>query len=249
MDGSEENFDKITGVPGTFTRVTNAIDLLHSNGYDVQINSVLHKANLNDVPFLIKYSYEKNLPLRLTFLNTTYGRAKFNSQDLSIIQIQKIIKAIHVARKVNPLIELNLPPLLLHPDEMFSISPSCGWMHHQCGILSNGDVTICGLSSERPELVAGNVKSQSLQDIWLNSPLFESLRCLDAQKIKGICGICPFLTVCGGSCRLTPYLLTGDFCAPNNFCDMFYQAMKDGSIEENDFPSYVVSLGLMKSVI
>jgi len=246
LDGSEKTVDKITGVKGTFTRVIKAIDRLLENGYSVQINSVLHKDNYNDIPFLIRYSYEKKVVLRLTFLDKNYGRAEKTTRDLDLGHVNKIIKAIHIARTANPYIELNLPPLLLHPDDWFPISPSCGWTHHQCGILSNGDVTICGLSSERPDLVAGNVKNQSFKDIWDNSPLFKKLRSLDVKNIKGVCKICPFLRACGGSCRLTPYVSTGDFYAPNPLCQMFYDALRYNQIDEDDFPSGVISLGLMK---
>ncbi|AKB52643.1 radical SAM domain protein [Methanosarcina barkeri str. Wiesmoor] len=244
LDASEQNFDKIVGVNGTFKRVTKAIDLLLANGYEIQVNSVLHKSNFQDIPFLIRYSYERELLLRFTLLSTDYGRAKGSPLSLDLSQIQKVIQAVHVSRKVNPYVELNIPPLLLHPDDLFHISPSCGWMHHQCGIQSNGDVTICGLSGGRPDLVAGNVKSQSLEYLWNNSPLFRKLRLLEITKIKEICGICPFLSVCGGSCRLTPYISTGDFYAPNGVCQMFYEALKRGDIE--DFPSYVINLGFME---
>lgn len=246
LDGSERTVDKITGVKGTFKRVTRSIDRLLEAGYNVQINSVLHKDNFQDIPFLIRYSYEKRVVLRLTFLSTDYGRAKRNPRNLHLEQINKIIKAIHVARTANPYIELNIPPLLLHPDDWFSISPSCGWTHHQCGILSNGDVTICGLSLERPDLIAGNVKSQSFKDIWHNSSLFKKLRSLDVKSIKGVCNICPFLTACGGSCRLTPYVSTGDYYAPSHLCQMFYDALKYKQIEADDFSSGVLSIGLMQ---
>ncbi len=246
LDGSEAAVDKITGVNGTFKRVIRSIDKLLENGYDIQLNAVVHKDNYHEIPFLIKYSYEKGILLRLTLLSAEYGRAKENSRELDLVQINKMIKAIHLARTVNKNIELNIPPLLLNPDDWFPISPSCGWTHHQCGILSNGDVTICGLSSERPDLVTGNVKNQSFKDIWQNSPLFNKLRSLDAKNIKGVCSVCPFLEACGGSCRLTPYITTGDNYSPTSICQRFYDALKYRKLEEDDFPSGVLSLGLIK---
>lgn len=246
LDGSEKTVDKISNVKGTFKRVDKSMKRLLKNGHKVQINSVVQKDSYYDVPFLIQYSYEMKVALRFTLLNANYGRAKENSQGLDLERIIKIIRAIHVARTANPYLELNLPPLLLHPDDWFPIAPSCGWVHHQCGILSNGDVTICGLSSEIPGLIAGNVKNQSFKSIWDNSPLFLKLRSLDAKKIKGVCKNCPFLKACGGSCRLTPYVSTKDFYKPDSFCQMFYDALKHGQTDENDFPSGIISLGLME---
>ncbi|MBD3217158.1 MAG: radical SAM protein, partial [candidate division Zixibacteria bacterium] len=212
LDGDEQTMDKISGVLGTFKRVTRAIDLLISNGFEVQINTVVHNENYHCLPFLIKYSFERKIALRLTILNTDYGLARNKSHILSLEKLIRIIKAIHIARTANPYIELNIPPLLLHHDDWFPISPSCGWVHHQCGVLSNGDVTICGLATDFNELIAGNLRKQPLDFIWDNSELFKKLRSYTKEDLKGVCRICPFIDACGGSCRLTPYAKNRDFC-------------------------------------
>ncbi|HLH10051.1 MAG TPA: TIGR04053 family radical SAM/SPASM domain-containing protein [Terriglobales bacterium] len=54
---------------------------------------------------------------------------------------------------------------------------------------------------------AGNVRKQSLTELYRNSPLFVALR--DSSNLKGKCGICEFREVCGGS-RARAYALTGD---------------------------------------
>jgi radical SAM protein len=48
-------------------------------------------------------------------------------------------------------------------------------------------------------LSAGNVRRQSLADIYRNSPLFVGLR--DTSRLKGKCGVCEFRNICGGSRR------------------------------------------------
>ncbi len=62
---------------------------------------------------------------------------------------------------------------------------------------------------------AGNVRRQSLADIYRNSPLFVSLR--DTSQLKGKCGVCEFRNVCGGS-RARAYALTGDPLAEEPCC-------------------------------
>ncbi len=64
-------------------------------------------------------------------------------------------------------------------------------------------------------LSAGNVRRQSLADIYRNSPLFVSLR--DTSQLKGKCGVCEFRNVCGGS-RARAYALTGDPLAEEPCC-------------------------------
>jgi radical SAM protein len=64
-------------------------------------------------------------------------------------------------------------------------------------------------------LAAGNVRKQSLRDIYQNSPLFRSLR--DPSNLKGKCGVCEFRNVCGGS-RARAYALSGDPLAEEPCC-------------------------------
>ena len=62
---------------------------------------------------------------------------------------------------------------------------------------------------------AGNLKEQSLKDIWLNSPLFASLR--DWHNLKGHCPSCEYVSICRG-CRADAWARTGDYLAPDPLC-------------------------------
>ncbi len=61
----------------------------------------------------------------------------------------------------------------------------------------------------------GNVKEQSLVDIYREAPLFNSLR--SPNQFEGRCGLCEFVGVCGGS-RSRAYAMTGDPLAEEPFC-------------------------------
>lgn len=62
---------------------------------------------------------------------------------------------------------------------------------------------------------AGNVRSDSLVDLYRDSPLFEELR--DPEALKGKCGACEFRNVCGGS-RSRAYATTGDPLESDPLC-------------------------------
>jgi AdoMet-dependent heme synthase len=64
-------------------------------------------------------------------------------------------------------------------------------------------------------LKAGNVKHQSLGDIYRSSDLFTGLR--DTSNLKGKCGICEFRDLCGGS-RARAWAMTGDVYAADPLC-------------------------------
>jgi radical SAM protein len=64
-------------------------------------------------------------------------------------------------------------------------------------------------------LKAGNVKKESLVDLYRNSDLFRRLR--DSANLKGKCGACEFRELCGGS-RSRAWSVTGDVFASDPIC-------------------------------
>jgi len=62
---------------------------------------------------------------------------------------------------------------------------------------------------------AGNVRTESLVDLYRDAPLFEQLR--DPDALQGKCGACEFRNVCGGS-RSRAYATTGDPLASDPLC-------------------------------
>jgi radical SAM protein with 4Fe4S-binding SPASM domain len=81
-----------------------------------------------------------------------------------------------------------------------------------CNIQPNGDVTPCMFMPGFP--IAGNLKKQSLLDIW-NGPTFQALR--DRSSFQGKCGECRFSLVCGG-CRAKAASYEGDYLASDPTC-------------------------------
>ncbi|NLV14980.1 radical SAM protein [Haloarcula argentinensis] len=63
---------------------------------------------------------------------------------------------------------------------------------------------------------AGNVREESVVDIYRESSLFQQLR--DDDALTGKCGACRYRTVCGGS-RSRAYATTGDPLAADPLCD------------------------------
>jgi radical SAM protein with 4Fe4S-binding SPASM domain len=61
----------------------------------------------------------------------------------------------------------------------------------------------------------GNIRDQSLVDIYRNSPELCSLR--DRSALKGRCGECEFYSLCSGS-RSRAYAMTGDALAEEHYC-------------------------------
>lgn len=85
------------------------------------------------------------------------------------------------------------------PDELLFIS------HH-------GDV----MPGEFGPQSVGNVRYEPLRPLYLQSPLFASLR--EPALLKGKCGRCEYRDICGGS-RARAFAMTGDLFGSDPFCD------------------------------
>lgn len=62
---------------------------------------------------------------------------------------------------------------------------------------------------------AGNLKDQSLKNIWQSSPLFAGLR--NWNNLKGSCPRCEYVSICRG-CRADAWARTGDYMAADPLC-------------------------------
>jgi len=64
-------------------------------------------------------------------------------------------------------------------------------------------------------LVAGNVRRDSMVEVYRNSPLFRSLH--DPANFEGRCWMCEYHNICGGS-RARAYAASGNPLAEDPFC-------------------------------
>jgi len=64
-------------------------------------------------------------------------------------------------------------------------------------------------------VVAGNVRRESVKEIYMNSRVFRDLK--DPNRLKGKCGRCEYRFICGGS-RARAYAMTGDYLAQEPRC-------------------------------
>ena len=87
------------------------------------------------------------------------------------------------------------------------------------GVLSNGDVSICGIGNLKDDLVLGNIRSTPLLEIWKTHPLFQDLYRDVPANLGGICANCMFKRQCLGCCVVNTYNTTGRFNAGYPFCE------------------------------
>jgi len=87
----------------------------------------------------------------------------------------------------------------------------CGAGRLYCAISPEGNVQPCVFMP----IVIGNLKTEKLEDLWVNSPVLCELR--DRDRLKGRCSKCEFKFVCGG-CRARAFAYHNDYLMSDPGC-------------------------------
>ena len=96
-------------------------------------------------------------------------------------------------------------------DGMAAMTKGCLAGSAVCFVSYKGDVMPCGYFP----VPAGNIRKQSIKEIWETSELFDELR--NPDILDGKCGACEYRMVCGG-CRARALGETGDYLGEEPFC-------------------------------
>lgn len=91
---------------------------------------------------------------------------------------------------------------------------------HDCGV-GNGEISVDPSGFVYPcqslhfdEFVCGNVREQDIQEIFLRSPVMQSVRGTNIHNLA-VCKHCDLRELCNGGCRATAYNVYRDFDAHN----------------------------------
>lgn len=192
VDGSPELHDNFRGVSGAYNRAINSLKYAKNAGIRTQMNVTITSANIGMLDYNIEVAKEIGID-RVFFRRVVpegFGSTnRFilpNKEDYlcAIKKLMKIkIKGLDIAID-DPIINV------LNEENLNSIGCTAGIK--SIGISSNGNVYPCIFFRKR----IGNLKNETINDIWQNSDILKKLRNRDI----GECGECKHKISCGG-CR------------------------------------------------
>jgi AdoMet-dependent heme synthase len=237
LDGSTaEIHDAFRGVRGSFEWTLDAIRCARELGVPVQINTTVTKRNLDDSENLVRLLESLDIVLWSVFFLVPTGRGQtadlisaeeFESVFERLYEISgrvqfdiKTTEAQHYRRYVAQRRAVNRRKHLPTASRPQMDNPADGIGRAPRGINdAKGFVFISHKGDVFPSgflpVSAGNIRGQSLAEIYRDSKLFRALR--DTSNLKGKCGVCAFREICGGS-RSRAYALTGDPFAEEPCC-------------------------------
>lgn len=228
LDGSTaQRHDSIRGVPGTFDRTMQAIRWAQELEMPLQVNTLASAETAADVPAI----YELLKPFAVSrwslFFLISVGRGKV-LQPLAPEDGEKLMGWVHQTSNDAPFtVATTEAPSYrrvalermrgqgLNGDQIkrsgayrgFGIRDGHGIMF----VSNTGDICPAGFLP----LVAGNVRTDRVADIYRNAPVFQSLH--DPTQFQGRCGYCEYHALCGGS-RARAFEATGNPLESDPFC-------------------------------
>lgn len=233
LDGSSaEIHDNFRSQPGAFEGTMNAARLFRENGIDFLVNSSFTRRNQGDIANVYRLAREIGATAWYMFMIVPTGRGEdIMSELISPEDYEELLKWHYEMEKnehdmlVRPTcaphyyrVRMQLARAegekVEHRSLKFSTGGSKGCLAGQ--LISLIDVDGNVLPCSYFPLPAGNIREQSMKDVWENSSLFRELR--DFSSYRGRCGKCEYVRVCGG-CRARAYAVTGDYLAEEPFCN------------------------------
>ncbi|MGC9202092.1 MAG: PqqD family peptide modification chaperone [Thermoproteota archaeon] len=216
LDGaSPDVHDSIRGVKGSFEKTIKAVEVAKTIGYSVAIKTIAQKENLNQLQGITKLAY--NLAVDGININRAvpYGRAKENLFETFIPykMYEESVRDLKRTNKVNLKLDLYPSSKRISDRKEFATCQAATMSLHVC---PNGDVKPCSYFPD--QYICGNIRKESVQDIWLNSKVLNELRNIRFNELWEPCKSCSI--VCNGGCRAAAVSFFGDFYAPDPLCPL-----------------------------
>ncbi len=225
MDSHRPEFhDKFRGKPGAFKETIQGIEHLVNAGYRPQIIMSPHKANINDVDELIKLAVSLGAGSVKFNPVTPNGRGEKMARDGKTLDFEEIIRLVRYIKgelqdKYPIKLHISIPPALFKVKEILgSVGGQCN-VRGILGILGSGEMALCGIGRNIPELCFGKLNVDSLRNVWINHPTLLKLRRDLEGKYPGLCGDCIHSHSCQTECVAINYSLSGELVHPYYLCE------------------------------
>ena len=224
IDGATaEVHDDLRGVQGCFQQALDGIDHLVAEGLHPQLICTIHDGNISHFDRIIELAFEhKCNSVKFNHVQVVGRGDQFAKKHaLSIEDLLDLYR--HLERDIRPgakiPIFLDIPPAF-HSIRQLSKEPGgrCG-IRNILGMLAGGELALCGIGVNVPELVYGHIETDDLRDVWCHSPKLKTLRDVIPSKLEGICGDCVLRDSCLGSCVANNFYVAGKLNAAYIFCD------------------------------
>ena len=214
-----EYHDRFRHGGGALVDTMNSIKRCSNHKLDFVIQTTVTTGNRHEIPELAQWAADAGAISFNVYFVVPTGRAEY-MKGMSPAENDEVLKELVGLEKTyrgRMMIRSKCQPQLMRhviegdPDSpLLNYETRCPCGVHYVRITPEGKVTPCPYMP----VVAGDLTTDSFQDIWNTSEIFMALR---SGNLSGRCGKCEYRGVCGG-CRARAYADLGDFMGPDNSC-------------------------------
>ena len=216
LDGNSDAVHAATRGKGNFARVTRAIEMLLGYGANVVVAMTVTWANCEDIAAMVS-RYGSRLALQPLF---KAGRgSEMSDLALTGLEYYRVLAAVQgvspmgaVGPKLNALRGRGVR--------------RCAMAEREISIAETGDIYPCQLLHEE-RFRAGNVREQTVEEIYWESPVFARMREISADSLEK-CSTCAVRYLCGGACRARDLFEVGSETLVGEFCAYEREALLSG---------------------
>jgi radical SAM protein with 4Fe4S-binding SPASM domain len=226
LDGMEANHNRIRNSDSSFQRVVEAFDLLKREGIPAAAVTSLLDFSFEDLSPMYDLLVEKDVRIWqiqiATAMGSMAGRKDILLSPAKVPLITRFIREMRNRQEIriyagddtgyfddNEMYLRNTPGTL-------SAWQGCQAGLRVVGIDSTGNVKGCE-SLYSDEFIEGNVRDESLKDIWTEEGNFGYNRQFNTSMLSGACKGCDKGRICRGGCRGSCYFTTGSLYE-NAYC-------------------------------
>jgi len=233
IDGAKaETHDWFRGEEGCFAKALEGARACKAAGLPFQFGMTIRKGTLEQIPEMLNLAVDSGAIAAEFFDLVQVPRVKreIPEEVLGPEDRKRVMEWLAEAQKDCPIIirvpgcpmytvilqekqirPEHFPPNLLRRIPYYGRGCAAGMPQGYLQISANGDVHPCMLL----QVKIGNVRQQSLTQIWDNSPILAQLR--ERSLLEGECGQCVYRDRCAG-CRGRAYEETGNLLATDPGC-------------------------------
>ena len=204
--------DYITGSPGSFNKVLNAVQTCKQHGIKVLLSFMVLSHNLDELPNFFKWAESRGLGL-LHVRRYIANSVEDPLRPLNPKFKESLTKSLDNLKSINA----NGEKVHVEFEESFLLHQSlglntCPAAHQLCSIDVEGRISPCPYIRYFGE----NILEQNFEDVWSNSKFLNQFRRKRSPDI--LCGTCLLQNECTEGCRAVALRVHSSLTAPNPNC-------------------------------
>ncbi|MFH1592145.1 MAG: radical SAM protein [Candidatus Woesearchaeota archaeon] len=231
LDSSTKNYHDFIRGEGSFDKAISALRMTSRIlGKNIGVGTVLMKNNSKDIGNIMKLATDlgaDNFALNILLKS---GRANIKLDPTTKEKIEAIRDVFRTFKELKGKIKFTnnttIPPFLIPPelrDELYEKFCFCSFPY-LLAVESDGNVAPCDGFLGLKNFELGNVRKDSINEIWEKSKMMKKIRSIKPADMKGVCAKCIFKESCMGGCRAAAYLEYKDMKMPDPVCQHIYEA-------------------------